>query len=142
MKCVSCNYENQEGAKFCRSCGAKLELSAIIKQTASLVKCISCGFDNIASAKFCAKCGKKVTGEASPIPVESSIDQTPAAPTFATPSNPPASAILHRAPREPEPAAVRTAPAARQDRIGQPDIPALPRKVAPNRKGNRRGFLR
>lgn len=114
MKCVSCNYENQEGAKFCRGCGVKLELSTIITQTASLVKCIACGSDNIASAKFCAKCGKKMTGEASPIAVESSAARTPAAPTLATPSNPPASAILPQAPREREPVAVQ--------------------KVAPNRK--------
>lgn len=112
MKCVSCNYQNQEGAKFCRSCGAKLELSAIIKQTASLVKCVSCGSDNVASAKFCAKCGKKMTAEASPIP-----------------------ATLPQAPREPEPVPVRTVPATHQGRTGQPDTPVSPQKVAPNRKG-------
>lgn len=112
MKCVSCNYENQEGAKFCRSCGAKLELSAIVKQTVSMAKCNSCGSNNVASAKFCAKCGKKMTAEASPIP-----------------------AVLPSAPRESEPAPVRTAPAAHQARTAKSDAPVSPPKVAPSRKG-------
>lgn len=114
MKCVACNYENQEGAKFCRGCGAKLELSTTVAQDASLLKCIFCGSNNIASAKFCAKCGKKMTGEVSPSPVESSAARAPATPTFATPLNSPVSAISPQAPKEKEPMAVQ--------------------KVAPNRK--------
>ena len=135
MKCVSCDCENLESAKFCRRCGAKLELSATVTQAASSVQCIACGFNNKALARFCAKCGTSMTGVASPLPVESRAVRTPTAPSLATPSSPPASAVSPQVPRGPEPAAARTAPATHYDRTAQQDIPALPQKIAPSRKG-------
>jgi membrane protease subunit (stomatin/prohibitin family) len=50
--CPSCNTSNPVGAKFCNSCGAKLD--------ASTVKCPTCGTENPAGAKFCSNDGTKL----------------------------------------------------------------------------------
>jgi class 3 adenylate cyclase/tetratricopeptide (TPR) repeat protein len=46
MKCSKCQYENREGAKFCKGCGGKLELS-----------CPSCGCPYQPGDRFCDECG-------------------------------------------------------------------------------------
>ena len=46
MKCPKCQYENREGAKFCKKCGNKLELI-----------CPSCGDPYQADSIFCDECG-------------------------------------------------------------------------------------
>lgn len=50
MNCPNCQFENREEAKFCKKCGAKLEL-----------KCPSCGTlcerDNL----FCDQCGQRIS---------------------------------------------------------------------------------
>ncbi|MEW6296360.1 MAG: adenylate/guanylate cyclase domain-containing protein [Thermodesulfobacteriota bacterium] len=46
MDCPQCHHENRAGAKFCRACGAKLDLS-----------CPSCGTVNEPGAAFCDHCG-------------------------------------------------------------------------------------
>src|SRR5215831_12641465 len=45
MRCVQCQHENPEGAKFCNECAAPLPL-----------RCPSCGTANRPGAKFCHKC--------------------------------------------------------------------------------------
>jgi hypothetical protein len=46
MKCPKCQFENREGAKFCKECGNKLELT-----------CSSCGHSVHPGSKFCDECG-------------------------------------------------------------------------------------
>ncbi|MBN2187200.1 MAG: zinc ribbon domain-containing protein [Dehalococcoidia bacterium] len=41
MKCITCQFENREGAKFCQGCGGKLELT-----------CPSCGHPFRPGARF------------------------------------------------------------------------------------------
>ncbi|MBM4258076.1 MAG: zinc-ribbon domain-containing protein [Deltaproteobacteria bacterium] len=51
MRCLQCQHENREGAKFCEECGNKLELA-----------CPSCGTTLRANAKFCDNCGTRIEG--------------------------------------------------------------------------------
>ena len=46
MKCPECQYENREGAKFCKECGVNLELA-----------CSECGTVYELDSKFCDECG-------------------------------------------------------------------------------------
>jgi hypothetical protein len=46
MKCPKCQFENREGAKFCKKCGNNLELI-----------CPSCGHTYQADSIFCDECG-------------------------------------------------------------------------------------
>ena len=50
MKCPQCQLENREGAKFCKKCGAKLELI-----------CPECGTLLTSDCLFCDECGFKVS---------------------------------------------------------------------------------
>jgi hypothetical protein len=57
MVCLKCKAQNVDDAKFCESCGAKLELS---KPPGSF--CTSCGKPLKPGAKFCGSCGAPQTG--------------------------------------------------------------------------------
>ena len=46
MKCPKCQFENREGAKFCKECGSELRLA-----------CPKCGTMNTQDSKFCDDCG-------------------------------------------------------------------------------------
>ena len=46
MRCPECQFENREGAKFCKKCGAKLELA-----------CPKCNSDLTPDSFFCDECG-------------------------------------------------------------------------------------
>ena len=46
MECPNCQFENRDGAKFCKKCGDRLEL-----------KCPSCGFLYQSGSIFCDECG-------------------------------------------------------------------------------------
>ena len=46
MKCPKCQFDNREGAKFCKECGAKFELV-----------CPECGARYLPPSKFCDECG-------------------------------------------------------------------------------------
>jgi hypothetical protein len=50
MKCPKCHFENREGAKFCKKCGAKLELT-----------CPFCGHIYEPDSIFCDECGHNLT---------------------------------------------------------------------------------
>ena len=52
IECPNCSAHNPEGAKFCSSCGTRLEVPA-----AATVTCPSCNAENVAGAKFCSSCG-------------------------------------------------------------------------------------
>jgi hypothetical protein len=48
MECPKCQFENREGAKFCKKCGDRLELacpkcSSVL--TADSIFCDECGYD-------------------------------------------------------------------------------------------------
>lgn len=58
MKCSQCQFENRESAKFCKECGANLELA-----------CSSCGSVYEPGSKFCDECGY-------PLARESQIDSS------------------------------------------------------------------
>lgn len=57
MKCIKCGYENAEGARFCSSCGEKID---------NLICCSNSECDNYnqyiipIGAFFCPKCGRKI----------------------------------------------------------------------------------
>lgn len=55
MKCVKCNKEIVDGARFCNHCGAPQT-----GNTASNNTCPHCGAAVSAGAKFCRACGKKL----------------------------------------------------------------------------------
>jgi len=52
MKCPKCQFENREGAKFCKKCGSRLELL-----------CPSCGHPFEVDNLFCDECGQKLEKE-------------------------------------------------------------------------------
>lgn len=54
MKCPECQFDNREGAKFCKKCGAKLELTCPLcntLQTPDSLFCDKCGSDLIKPAE-------------------------------------------------------------------------------------------
>ena len=55
MKCPKCQFENRDGAKFCKDCGANLE-----------VACLECGTVYKLGSKFCDECGFKLDQEIDP----------------------------------------------------------------------------
>jgi len=50
MKCLNCNHQNRENARYCKKCGAKLELI-----------CPNCGNKLDIDSEFCDICGKSLT---------------------------------------------------------------------------------
>ncbi len=50
MRCPKCEFENREDAKFCKKCGAKLDL-----------KCPACGHGYLPDSLFCDECGQRLT---------------------------------------------------------------------------------
>lgn len=51
IRCIECNALNDENAKFCSNCGAKLEKVRV---------CPNCGKEIDENAKFCSNCGQKI----------------------------------------------------------------------------------
>ena len=64
MKCKNCGAENQEGAKFCSSCGSKLEEDVFetqeVKVEPGQVKCRICGHINSSNEQYCKLCGSQL----------------------------------------------------------------------------------
>ena len=46
VKCPKCQFENREGAEFCRKCGNRMEIA-----------CPKCNWGNLPGSNFCDKCG-------------------------------------------------------------------------------------
>ena len=59
MQCPKCQFENREGAKFCKECGSKLELI-----------CPDCGSSSTPDSKFCDNCGYDLVKPVSVPPVD------------------------------------------------------------------------
>lgn len=76
MKCPKCNAELREGAKFCTSCGQKIE------KTGQPQTCPKCGTPLRPGAKFCTSCGNRLA--AAPAPAKSSPAPAPKASTEET----------------------------------------------------------
>ena len=57
MRCLQCDTDNPDGAKFCIECGAALQN-----------RCPNCGCENVARAKFCMECGTALTKSPNPQP--------------------------------------------------------------------------
>ena len=55
MSCAACGMDNPAGARFCMSCGAKLEH-----------RCPNCGSPAPPEARFCMSCGNRLDQEAAP----------------------------------------------------------------------------
>jgi hypothetical protein len=64
MKCPACQFDNQEGVKFCEQCGAKFE-----------IQCPNCQAKVPSTVKFCGECGHNLTHPSKPIPKELSFDE-------------------------------------------------------------------
>lgn len=63
MICKNCGYENEKDAKFCESCGSKLEeIKPQVKEEklTDAKTCPKCGYENDIDAKFCEACGLKL----------------------------------------------------------------------------------
>ena len=64
MKCPQCQIENREGAKFCKKCGAKLELI-----------CAECSTLLTPDCLFCDECGSKASKLPERAPENLSLDE-------------------------------------------------------------------
>ena len=58
MKCAQCGAEIKSGAKYCKACGAKLDIQ---KETTRF--CTACGAPLKPGAAFCTSCGIKAAAE-------------------------------------------------------------------------------
>src|SRR3989304_1990478 len=56
MKCLQCQHENTQEARFCNSCGVRLE-----------VTCPSCACSNAPGSRFCNQCGPPLEVAAAPV---------------------------------------------------------------------------
>lgn len=57
--CIKCGCANKPGAKFCKSCGEKLDTSA----SANEMRCNQCKSPLQPNAKFCKQCGTAVSSK-------------------------------------------------------------------------------
>lgn len=79
MKCINCQTENKDTAKFCRGCGAALTaIGAVQLPEATIKSCPGCQNACKLDTKFCPKCGHSFAAavavpEAVPAPI--SIEQ-------------------------------------------------------------------
>jgi len=65
MECPKCQFENREGAKFCKKCGEKLELT-----------CPSCGTPYQQDSPFCDECGHNLKEPKETPPIDYSKPQS------------------------------------------------------------------
>jgi class 3 adenylate cyclase/tetratricopeptide (TPR) repeat protein len=64
MKCPECQFENREGAKFCKKCGAELELV-----------CPKCSYPLTPDSLFCDECGYNLSQPPEKAPKDLSLDE-------------------------------------------------------------------
>lgn len=65
MQCPKCGTQNPEEAKFCSSCGTRLD---------GKVACPSCGHECDSEAYFCPSCGKQLRKKETPAPQKAKKD--------------------------------------------------------------------
>lgn len=73
MRCPQCQFENEEGSKFCGNCGATLVTSTTLPL--GQIYCPRCGDPNVQGDVFCGNCGARLTPQASQQPHVSSESQ-------------------------------------------------------------------
>ena len=64
MECPKCQFDNRQGAKFCKKCGAKLELV-----------CPECGYPVQSDSVFCDECGQNLSQPSEKSTVGLSFDE-------------------------------------------------------------------
>lgn len=63
--CPNCGFDNNQGAKFCISCGTPLnQAQAEPSAPVNGKHCPSCGFVNAGDSMFCVECGTSLAAEA------------------------------------------------------------------------------
>jgi len=67
MNCPDCQFENREGAIFCRKCGVSLDFD---------ITCPNCGVLNPPDSSFCEKCGHDLKSPKKPPSVDYSKPQS------------------------------------------------------------------
>ena len=65
MECPKCQFDNREGANFCKECGTKLEFT-----------CPECGTGLIPPSKFCDECGYNLSKDRKAPDVDYSIPES------------------------------------------------------------------
>jgi len=84
VACANCGNQNEEGKRFCTSCGKPLAAAQEPPASTTDKSCPSCGASNREAVKFCVQCGKSLTQEASfppvAIPPAVPIEPLPASP--------------------------------------------------------------
>src|SRR2546428_14018655 len=73
MHCLSCDFENPDGMKFCGACAAPLP-----------AHCPACGFDNPPQFKFCGACATPLRAAAL-IPTATPLPARPPMPSSVPP---------------------------------------------------------
>lgn len=63
VKCKNCGYEADDGAKFCKNCGAEIVQEELIEVEQTKF-CSNCGFELPGEVKFCPACGFSTTSKA------------------------------------------------------------------------------
>lgn len=70
MYCTNCGAQNQDGMKFCTSCG--VPLTGVAAPAPDVITCGACGAQNKPENAFCTECGQPLTPGTSPSPDSSS----------------------------------------------------------------------
>lgn len=78
MRCPQCDFENRDGARFCKHCGGSLPAGG--PEEAGPV-CVHCGAALKPAARFCKRCGEPVAGTA--LPSTASLESPPGNAEFA-----------------------------------------------------------
>ena len=67
MQCPKCQFQNRDGAKFCKKCGYKFEIT-----------CPKCNTSNLSDSIFCDECGYDFTKTSAitPKPIETPLKPT------------------------------------------------------------------
>lgn len=71
MKCMNCNQEVPNNAKFCRFCGTALQMSSALSSDNSQIICKECGNKISSQVRFCKYCGKPVRRFQEPVEEDS-----------------------------------------------------------------------
>ena len=67
MFCVHCGAQQEDGAKFCTSCGKPLDTEEQ-KPEKQNVFCVHCGAQQEGDSRFCTSCGKPLDTPSRKIP--------------------------------------------------------------------------
>ena len=66
VNCTECGNDVEDGAKFCKNCGAEIVVEEEPQETKEYQFCSNCGFKMDANIKFCPECGASTSGVPQP----------------------------------------------------------------------------